>query len=163
MKTVLVAIDGSKQSLEALRDFARRAPGRVELVNVQPQFHRHVSRWVPKETREGWRALRSRKILDEGLSILRAAGVECRAHTATGPVAPALATAARVMRVDEIVVISPPEGMLDRWITGNVGARLLEVSSVPVRLYPAMPAPLLERFAVPAGVGLAAAVFLAAE
>ena len=163
MKTVLVAIDGSKQSLEALRELARRAPGRVELVNVQPQFHRHVSRWIPKETREGWRALQSRKILDEGLSILRAAGVECRAHTLTGPIAPALATAARVMRADEIVVISPPEGMLQRWASGNVSARLLEVSSVPVRLFPATPAPLIERLALPAGVGLAAAVYLAAE
>ena len=52
MKRVLIPVDGSAKSLEAVRAVTREGPqtiARVDLVNVQPLFNRHVGRWLARE------------------------------------------------------------------------------------------------------------------
>ena len=49
MKKVLVMIDGTQRSLDALRATVLEGSGsieRIELANVQPLWSQHVARWI---------------------------------------------------------------------------------------------------------------------
>jgi hypothetical protein len=61
------------------------------------------------------------------------------------------------------VVASRQRTRLGRLLANSASARLLEVSSIPVRVIPAAPAPLLETLALPAGLGLAALLLFVAD
>ena len=65
--------------------------------------------------------------------------------------------------MDEIVVGAARRGPLGRWLANSVSARLLEMSPVPVRVIPGARASAIERIALPAGLALAALLFLADE
>ncbi len=134
MKKILVPIDGSKESLAALRAAVGAGPtavARIELVNVQPYFHRHVSRWIARSTRDVWRAERSTRALAPARRIVAHAGIPYDVHVITGPMRRSIAQAARVLGVDEVAYL-PRRG-------------------------------LVERLALPAGLGLVALMLIAEE
>ena len=164
MKRVLIPVDGSAKSLEAVRAVTREGPGAiasVDLVNVQPLFNRHIGRWVARAQREAWRAQRSERALARAKGIVAMSGIECRTHAAAGSVVPIVAGMARHLRAHEIVVGASRRGLLGRFLANSVSTQLLEVSPIPVRVVPAAPAPLVEALAVPAGLGLIALLILA--
>ena len=166
MKTVLVPVDGSHRALAAVRAAAREgsaAIARIELVNVQPLFHRHIARWVSRASRDGWRAERARRALEPALRVAEASGIAVGAHAMAGPTAPSILEVARRTGADEIVVASGRHTALGRLLAHSVSARLLVLSAIPVRVIPVGRASLLERVALPAGLGLAALLFLADE
>jgi len=166
MKRILVPIDATPQSLEALRATLREGAGaieRIELLNVQPLFHRHVARWVSRTARESWRAERSAAALAPARRLLEGSAIAWAAHTAVGHVGPAIASAARELHCDEIVLGATRRGALGRLISNSVTAQLLETSTVPVRVVPGRAAPRFERVALPAGLGLIALLLLADE
>ena len=105
MKRILVPIDGSARALETLRSVLRRGPlgvESVELVNVQPLFHRHIAQWIPKRARDAWRAQRSAAALAPAVRLAEASGLRFRAHAVAGDRRRAIAQAARDWRCDEI-------------------------------------------------------------
>jgi nucleotide-binding universal stress UspA family protein len=116
MKRVLIPVDGSPQSLEAVRATVREgrsAIERIDLVNVQPLFHRHISRWVPKATRDAWRAERSALALEPARRIVAHSGIPFGVHTLAGPMDRAIADAARALAVDEVAFM-PRKSMVER-------------------------------------------------
>ena len=164
MKRVLIPVDGSAKSVEAVRAAVRDGPAmiaRIELVNVQPLFNRHIGRWLTREQRESWRAQRSERALARARTIVAMAGIECRTHAASGSVVPVVTAMARHLRSHEIVVGASRRGLLGRLLANSVSTQLLETSPVPVRVIPAAPAPLVEALALPAGLGLIALLILA--
>jgi nucleotide-binding universal stress UspA family protein len=166
MKNILIPIDGSRQSLEAVRAALREgagAIGRIDLVNVQPLLNRHIARWIPKGERDSWRALRAENALREAAKMMESSPIPFRTHMAVGQVVPSIEETARVLRADEIVVGASRRGPLGRWLANSVSTHILAMSSIPVRVVPSAPAPYLERLAVPAGLGIAALLFMAAE
>lgn len=166
MKKILIPIDGSRQSLEAVRAALREGPGaigHVDLVNVQPRLNRHIARWIPKSERDSWRALRAEDALREAAKAMASSPIPFRTHTAVGPVASCIEEAARALRSDEIVVGASRRGPLGRWLANSVSTHIMAISSIPVRVVPSAPAPYLERLALPAGLGIAALLFMAAE
>jgi nucleotide-binding universal stress UspA family protein len=166
MKRVLIPVDGSVKSLEAVRATLREGPeaiARIDLVNVQPLFNRRVARWVARGERDAWRAERSRRALARAKSIVEMSGIACRTHSATGPVAPVVAATARRLRSHEIVVGASRRGLLGRLLANSVSTQLLEAASIPVRVIPAAPAPLVEALALPAGLSLIALLLFAAD
>jgi nucleotide-binding universal stress UspA family protein len=166
VKRILILVDGSARSLDAVRVVTKEGSAaieRIDLINVQPLFNRHVSRWLTREQRDGWRRERSRKALAFARKIVGMGGIPCEVHAATGAFAPAIAEAARHLRSHEIVVASRQRTRLGRLLANSASARLLEVSSIPVRVIPAAPAPLLESLALPAGLGLAALLLFVAD
>ena len=69
MKRILVPVDGSAQGLAAVKAAiaeGRGAVERVDLVHVSPVLTRHVSRFVPKSDRDGWREARAKSM---GISV----------------------------------------------------------------------------------------------
>jgi nucleotide-binding universal stress UspA family protein len=163
VKRVLIPVDGSARSLEAVRATVREGPNaiaRIDLVNVQPLFNRHVACWITRDQREAWRSERSQRALARAKSVVEISGIPCQTHSAAGPVAAVVAAAAKRLRCHEIVVSARQRGLLDRFLANSMSTRLLEASSIPVRVIPAGPAPLVEALAVPAGLGLIALLFL---
>ena len=166
MKRIVVAVDGSAASLEAVRStvqHALRMPSQLELVNVQPRLHRHIADRLPASTRQAWRDRRAREALGAAERIAADAGVPFRSHALIGPAAARLLWCARETIADEIVVGAARRGPLGRWLANSMSGQLLEKSPIPVRVVPAGPAPLLERIALPAGLGLVALLLLADE
>ena len=114
-KNVLIPVDGSEASLAAVRSAAQRGPGavsRIELVNVQPLFNRHIARWTSRANREAWRADRSGPVLEAARRIVEHAGIPCRTHALAGPRAQVLRDAARLLGADE--VLAPPRPLAER-------------------------------------------------
>jgi nucleotide-binding universal stress UspA family protein len=166
MKRILIPVDGSSKSLEAVRAVVREGPGaiaQIDLVNVQPLFNRHVSRWVARSQRDGWRLERSERALARARTIVAMSGIACKTHAQAGPVAEVVAATAQRLRSHEIVVGAARRGLCGRFLANSLSTRLLEASAVPVRVIPAAPAPLIEALALPAGLGLVALLFLVAN
>ena len=164
MKRILVPVDGSTQGLAAVKAAVaegRSAVERIDLVHVSPSLTRHAARFVPKAEREGWRKDRARAALDPARRLVESAGIACRTHVTRGPIASALADTARLLGVHEIVLAATQRGPLAQFLANPLSTRLIESSSVPVRVVPtAVPTP-FERLALPTGVaaGFALLVF----
>ena len=163
MKRILLPFDGSAYAKAALRAVLRDGAEtieRIELLNVQPTFYRHVSRWIPSRQRDAWRAARSEAALAPARALLDGSGIRWRAHAARGDVATAIHETAAWLACDEIVLGTARHTALGRWLARSVSARLLALTSVPVRIVPSAPGPRYERFALPLGLGLAALLLL---
>ena len=166
MKKILIPVDGSSQSLAAVHEAMREGPGaveRIDLVNVQPLFNRYVSRWIPRAHRDGWRYDRSREALAPAQALLGASPIAWRAHATAGNPAAAIACAARDLGSDEILIGAARRGPFARAFANSLSTRLLETSNVPVRVIPAAEAPLFGRLALPAGLGIVALLWAAAD
>ena len=166
MKRILIPVDGSAQSLAAVRAVVRDGPAhveRVDLVNVQPLLNLHISRWVPRATRDAWRAERSGAALKEARALLDASGIPWAAHATVGAVAASINGTARELGSDEVVIGATRRGPFARAFANSVSTQLLETSRVPVRVIPAAEAPIFGRVALPAGLGLAALLFIATD
>jgi nucleotide-binding universal stress UspA family protein len=164
MKKVLIPIDATPQSLDALRATVREGAGsieRIELLNVQPLFNRHIARWSSRGARDAWRSERAAAALEPARKIVEASGIPWRSHVAAGPVAQAIAQTAQELRCDEIVMGAARRGPLGRLLANSTTASLLELATMPVRVVPGAHAPRFERVAVPAGLGLIALFFFA--
>jgi nucleotide-binding universal stress UspA family protein len=166
MKRILIPVDGSAKSLAAVRASVAEGPGaiaRIDLLNVQPLFNRHIGRWLTRAQREDWRAERSRRALARAKVIVEMSSIPCHAHSAAGAVVPVIAATAKRLRCHEIVVGASRRGLLGRLLANSVSTQLLEVSSLPVRVIPTAPAPLVEALALPAGLSLLALLIFAGD
>lgn len=166
MKRILIPVDGSPQSLEAVRATLRDDRGaieRIDLLNVQPLFSQHIAQFVPRTQREAWRAERALLALEPARRLVDGAGVACGVHAMAGAVAPTIVQASRRLGAEEIVIGSRRRGLFGRLITNSVSTRLLEMAGVPVRVILTAKVPFYERLAVPAGLGLGMALYFIAE
>ena len=138
---ILLAVDGSKHALAAVRsliahaDWYRERPT-VELVTVHapvPAFHGlHVvvgTKQVERYYRdEGMAALApARRKLD-------AAAIEYQPHVLVGPVAESIIAHARRARCDLICMGSRGLGDLGRALLGSTATKVLHLSKLPVLL-----------------------------
>ena len=166
MKKILIPVDGSHESLAAVRAAMREGPSaveRIDLLNVQPLLHRHISRWIPKAQRDEWRAERSAAALAPARALLEASGFTWTAKAAAGAVAPTIARTAQALHSDEIVIGASRRGPFARAFANSVSTQLLAASDVPVRVIPTADAPLFQRLALPAGLGVIALLLLVDE
>lgn len=166
MKRVLIPVDGTPDSLAAVRAAMREGPSaveRIDLLNVQPLLHRHISRWVAPAQREAWRAERSAAALAPARALLESSGFEWAAHASAGPVAATISRTAKALRSDEIVIGAARRGPFARAFANSVSTQLLETSGVPVRVIPTVAVPMFQRLALPAGLGIIALLMLVDE
>lgn len=161
MKSILVPVDGSHHDARAVSAALRDGPDtRIELLNVQPLLHRHVADRLPRSAIDSWRAQRSSEVLERARRQVEVAGAQCATHTVAGPVTLSIVKSAQRLAVDEIVLCAPRRGPIGRLLANSVAVRLLEASPIPVRVVPAESKPMLDRLALPAGLGLVALVLL---
>ena len=135
---IMVAIDGSKHSVKALRQAIAlseelREPAKISLISVHDDVAlRHASRFVGRKEVDNYLAELSANDMKSALAAARKAGVECESITAVGHVAQEIADAARKGRFDLIVMGSKGRSSLQDILIGSVARRVSELATVPV-------------------------------
>jgi nucleotide-binding universal stress UspA family protein len=168
MYRILVPVDGSAAALAGARQATKLAAARsdatVYLVNAQPMLNRHIAQFASRRAIRAARIERGQAALKAARELVEAAGVPVRTAVLRGERASAIARFAADERVDRVVLGTSRKGALLRFLSGSLTDRLLEKLDVPVEVV-AGPAPgALQRWGIPAGVGVGlAALLLAAE
>ncbi|HKY02101.1 MAG TPA: universal stress protein, partial [Burkholderiales bacterium] len=136
----------------------------IQLVNVQPLLSRHIARFVRRAQTDRLRAERAREALEVAERKVKAAGIPYSAQWLRGPIVRSVADYASRQTVDQIVIATSPARGLARWFEQPIADQLLKTSAVPVDVVSVGPESMLERFGVPAGLGLGLTmVWLASE
>jgi nucleotide-binding universal stress UspA family protein len=133
---VLLPIDASRASLEAVRHVCsiRRRGAEIEAVvlNVQPHFSRYIARFSSSAARKSLHAARSRAAVAEAIDELARAHVAFRLVVEVGPPAARIAEVAAREDVDEIVmgVGRHPEWL--RWLNPSISRGVMARTDIPV-------------------------------
>lgn len=129
-RTILMAYDGSVSGREALAQgtcVAQQNQAKVHLLAVVrlPTAYGFVEAGYPEHYLDDEMA-RIDGILQEGVSALRAKGLEVEGHRRTGEPVPEISRMAQELAVDLVVVGHKPRSRLARWWHGSVGTTLLD-------------------------------------
>jgi YjbE family integral membrane protein len=166
MLRVLVPVDDSPNARHAVRhvvnQFLRRGAMEVHLLNVQPPFSRHISRFVSAKNRSEFHLEQGEKALQAARKMLEEHGVPYTAHIRIGDKAQVISNEARRLRCDQIVMATARKNSLTRMIEDSVTNRVLEHATVPVEIISGDAVSKWERYGIPAGIGAALALVLLA-
>lgn len=164
---VLIPVDSSAAALapvDYLASLVRRgADVEAIVLNVQPRFHRHVTQFTSRASRDALRAERSRLAMATAMERLAASGVRFRAMSEIGAPAERIAQVAEQHRVDEIMMGVGRHPAWLRWINPSIAQGVMARTDIPVTVFNRGHASALQRYGVPAGAVGLAALLLAAE
>ena len=138
---ILVAVDGSKCSLGAVRSLAKHADWyrgipQVELVNVHypvPTVH-GMSRVVSKEQIRRYYLEESAGALAAARKLLDAAGLPHFDHMLVGDPAESIVALAAKRKCDLILLGTHGRTALADMLVGSVASKVLRLSKTPVQL-----------------------------
>ena len=137
MLRVLIPIDGSKNSLHAVKFAIRKTPLykeplEIHLLNVQHPF---------PGTIQGVHELAERHHHDEGVKALAAArraldaaGVKYVYHISVGDAAEVIAHFVKDKKIDQVVMGTRGAGSVANMLLGSVATKVLHLVDVPVLL-----------------------------
>ena len=137
---LLVAIDGSKNSLRALKYATKLAgklaePSQLVLVNAHDDVAlRGASQFVGKDAVKGYLDDIAREELKDAIAAADKAKVAYEVRMARGPVAQAIVKVATDESVDTIVLGSKGRTALKDLLIGSVAQRVIAIAEVPVVL-----------------------------
>jgi nucleotide-binding universal stress UspA family protein len=157
MLKVLVPVDGSSNSLQAVRHVlieSRRNPAiDIHLLNVQPPFSGNVTRWIDRKTINEAHVEASEQALQPIRQMLDEACLPYSVHLAVGGKASSIAELARQLQCDHIVIGTARKNSLLRTIEGSVTNKLLELTTVPVIAVAGDSPSTWERYGIQLGLG----------
>jgi len=108
MRKILIPVDGSPQSLAAVRAVimqARREPiAAIHLLNVQPPMGAYISRFLDRAVIRDFQREEGERALAEARRALDGAGLPYEVHIRVGRAARAIAAVADELGVHEIVM-----------------------------------------------------------
>ena len=167
MLKILVPVDGASNSLHAVRhaidEFRKNPALEIHLLNVQAPFSHYIARFVSREDRDAFRRDQAELALLPGRQMLDRFAVPYEAHIELGGKASVIADLARRLGCDHIVMSTARKNSLTRMIENSTTNKVIELTTVPVKIIVGDAASKLERYGVPAGVGtVLASLFLAA-
>jgi YjbE family integral membrane protein len=167
MTKVLLPVDGSENSLSAVRKFIedqRSDPAQAILLNVQPRFHRHIAQFAGGARIVDFQSERAKAATAAAEALLQHANVPYEAVMGVGPRAEVIVESAKRHGCSRIVLATARKNSLTRLFENSVTAKLLETAPVPVEIVVGAHASRWERLGLPAGIGAAvAALLLAAD
>lgn len=135
---ILIAVDGSRSALEAVKqvidhaDWYREKPG-VELVTV----HRPVPKvggHVPKGALDKYYREEGEQALAGAKKLLSAARIRFTPHILVGDVAESIVKHARAKRCDLIAIGTRGMSAIGKALVGSTATRVIQVSDIPVLL-----------------------------
>ena len=167
MKKILIPVDGSDNSLHAVRHVARQyftEPNlEVHLVHVCVPLSSYVARFVDAKSRSQYHEQKAEAAVAAARRILATHSVPHSIHVRFGEPVAMIAATASELRVGQIVMGTSRKNMLVRLVQDSVSARITERVDVPVQLVTGKNVPRWERIGIPAVVSAAfAALVLAA-
>ena len=158
MLNVLVPVDGSENSLAAVRhaveEYRRDHELRLHLLHVQPRLSRHISRFVQPSDRNAWHGERAEAALTKPRDLLKTANVPFEEQWVMGDRAEEICSAAQRLNCHHIVMGTARKNSLTRMLEDSVTSKVLENATVPVEVVVGRSVSALERWGVPTGVGL---------
>jgi YjbE family integral membrane protein len=161
---VLVPIDGSRRSLEALHALAQRctrgSSPEVHLINVQHPVSRHIAAFLGRDDVATWQQEQGEKALGTAAGILTSLDIAHARHVRVGSRAAAIAAAAADLGCDRIVMATARRNSLTRLLDDSVTEQVLEHAEVPIEVIATPHRSRLESFGYAAS--LAAAIGFAA-
>lgn len=167
MKRILLPVNGSENAMNAVRRVIERYLERrdleVHLLHVRPPLTRHISRFLGRRDRLDWHRGQAEAALAPARRLLDKWDVPYVVHVERGDKAEAIDALARRQGCHQIVMGTGRRSPLLQWLHDSIPARVIERSAVPVELIAGRPATYLERYGVPAGIGLALMLLAIAE
>lgn len=166
MIKVLIPVDGSRNCEFAVRHVVRQfmdnTAMEIHLLNVQPPFSRHISGFVSRKTLHDHHRDEAEKALRPIRQMLDGFSIPYSVHTEVGEKAKLIADTARRLRCDQIVMSAARKNSLTRLVEDSVTNKVLELTSVPVEVIAGDAVSPWERYGIPAALGSALALLLAA-
>lgn len=166
MSKVLIPVDGSENSLQAVRHVITRIFGdslmEVHLLHVRPPFSRHVAQFSSKGSRERYHREIAGRALQPARKLLNRHHVPYAVHIEVGDKARTINRVAQRLHVDEIVMGTSRRNSFTRLLEDSVTNQVLEIAHVPVKLIAGTEVSKMEKYGVPTAVGTALAALLMA-
>lgn len=167
MKKILIPVDGSENSLHAVRHVARQYFSEpdldVHLVHVCVPLSSYVARFIDSKSRVQYHEEKAEAAVVAARRILRTHSVPHSVHVRFGDPVAMIAATAEELRAGQIVLGTARKNMLIRLVQDSVSARVTERVDIPVQLVTGKNVPTWERIGIPAVVSAAfAALVLAA-
>lgn len=166
MQRILVPVDGSSNALLAVRHvvtgFFADPAKEVHLINVQPPLSRHIAQFLSSRNRNDWHREQAEKALAPARALLEQHAVPHATSWRLGNRAQVIVDEARRLRCHQIVMGTARKNSFTRMLQDSTTNQVLEKTSVPVEVIAGQEVSRLERWGVPAGLGAAVALLLAA-
>ena len=139
MLKVLLAIDGSENSLRAVSYLIKRISTakdqcQVALVNVQYPLHGTVATFVNGAQVKQYHHDEGMKMLAPAMTELSAAGIAHSHHLFVGQPAEVISRFAQEQGCDEIIIGSRGLGNFSSMLVGSVATKIIHTATVPVVL-----------------------------
>jgi YjbE family integral membrane protein len=131
---ILVPIDGSRRSLEALHALGAAGSPEVHLVNVQHPVSRHIAAFLGRADVAAWQHEQGEKALAGAAELLSRRGIAHARHIRAGARARCIVDAARELDCDRIVMATARRNSLTRLIDDSVTEQVLHLTDVPVEV-----------------------------
>jgi nucleotide-binding universal stress UspA family protein len=169
MLRILVPIDGSRNSNfvvpHIIREYQKNHALEIHLLNIQPQFSWHISRFISNKSREQFHRERAERALCKVRRALDGFKVPYALHIEAGDKAKQITETARRLRCDHIVMVAARRSSLTRMLQDSTTNKVLELTPVPVEVIAGDAVSRIERYGIPAGIGtvLGLAFFAAAD
>ena len=160
---ILVPVDASPSAHAAVehvllrtpRDSAGRIAAQIHLVHVLPRLTRNATRFLSQSARSRFYATREAEALTPFKLRFEAAGALVVVHAPrSSDAATEIATLAKVIDAQKIVVATRRGDALARWMTGSLAGRVIDRATVPVEVVISGKMPVWRRMAVPMGLGM---------
>ena len=166
MMKILLPVDGSANSLKAVRHAAARYLDNhemeVHLLHVRPPLSQHIARFVSAKDRAAFHRDKAEQALAPARELLQRFGVPHVDHVELGDRAHTINRMAQQLRVTEILMGTARKNSLTRLIEDSVTNRVIQHAQVPVEVVAGDAVSNFERFGVPAGVAAAVALLVVA-
>lgn len=136
MRKILLAVDGSEHSLNAVRfvvDFCRdHGTVDIHLINVQPAPEGWQTHGMEAEAIKAQLKARCHAVLETAQHALKAAGLTCQSHFREGDTAAVLVAEVAALGCDAIVMGTRGLGAVSGITQGSVTRKVLHLAQVPV-------------------------------
>lgn len=162
---ILLPVDASVNSLQAVEHVIGRHDDckalDVHLLHVRVPLSQYVARFVSQRDRQGYHQQEAERALAPARDLLNRSGVPHTDHVEFGDKAETICRIAVELGVQQIVMGTARKNSITRVIEDSVTSEVLEISEVPVQVVVGREISRFEKFGLPAGMSIAAALLIA--
>ncbi len=160
MLRILVPVAGSHNdrfaAQEVVRRFMNHTATEVHLLNVQAPFSADIARFTSRKNRSDYHHEQADRALAPIREMLDRYSIPYAVHRELGRRAEVIATMAKRLHCDQIVMATARKNSLTRWIENSVTNKVIELTSVPVEIVAGDSMSPWERYGIPAALAAAA-------
>jgi YjbE family integral membrane protein len=166
MEKILIPVDGSQNALKAVQHAVNRFTiephMEIHLLHVRTPLTLHAAQFISRRNRAAYHRDEAEKALGPARELLHKSGVPHAVHVEIGDKAATIDRLAQRLHATRIVMGTARKNSLTRLVEDSVTNKVLELASIPVEIVAGEAVSRLERIGVPAGIGAALALMLAA-